>query len=1736
MKILVADDDPINRKILRVLLTHEGHTVVECADGLDTLACLEKELSDAIISDVLMPKMDGYRLCYEIRRNTKFKHVPVILYTATYLSADDEKAAIAMGADKFIRKPALPEVIVKALREVVEKSRTRRDAKFKKPGDLSALREYSEVLVRKLEETNIGLTVANEALTENERRLRTIIECEPECVKVLARDGTLLEMNPAGLRMIEADSASQVIGEKVAGLVVPEHRPLFQELTEAAFRGESRTLEFQIVGLKGTRRWLDSHAVPLRNSNGEIAATLAITRDITDQKHDAALLHDQMHILEMIACGAPLRATLDALLCAVEARTGDMLCSIFLLDAEGKHLRRCAAPQLPEPYIQAIDGAAIGEGVGCCGTAVHRREPVVVEDIASDPLWNNWRQIALSHGLRACWSTPIFDAQQQPLGSFAMYVHRPQRPAPSHQRLIRIATHIASIAISKRREEDSLRESEERLRLAASAGNIGVWQWEPETDRIVWSEQQIRMFGWSHGDRAPTLANFIASIHADDRERVKRALTQARESGEGYAAEYRIAWPDGSIHWVASKGNGEFDDAGRCLRMMGIAIDVTERKRAELERQKNLDKVRALHEINLALTSTVDRQNQLEVLLEKLERFFTFPTASTIRLLRAETGRLESLAHRGLNVLGWLEREPNRTLHRALRVVETRAPVIVADIRREAHGHALSSPANFNLISYAGVPLIARGYVLGVLGVYTKELHPFDAEEIEFLTTVASQAAIALENAQLYQETERRRREAEELARIARSLTETLDLKAVGDRVVTSVLELTKAKGATLRLLQPDKSLKRLSAVGEVYARTLGGEVMPGGVGLAGRALAEGKTIWSADTLNDPRVAFDAAMRNYVAGTGHGSMIAVPLRVREKLIGTLTLVDRTGRSYSNRELEFMQTLADQVALALQNARLYEQTGSQLKRIEALREIERAMTSTLDLDAVLHLLLEKIDEFLPFSSATTIRLYNRVTGGFENTACRNMDEGSWRARVGRRTGALSRQMAQSKRPMIIPNIQEIVEPDRFPLYRQHGFVSYLGVPLIVKDEVVGILGFYTKVLHEFTEEEVDFLLTVAGQGAIAINNARLYDEITSGKKELEATNRSLDRSLKQLDSLHSTLAPLAPGATNPEVMNSIIGRLIETTGADAALIRVWNAESQSYNIVAHSGYPEAFIQRLEQVPPTGSVGWVVQHGEPILAPDIAAEQRFQGKHQLSFRFRSCAMLPLIAHDDVLGVMQLSSQHRGYFDEEHRDHLMAIARQMSIAMENRRLFNELKSSRDDLEKAHAALIESNRMLTALHAVATASSQSLDLDQILNSAIQKMIEIFNFDATRIHLFDKQRETLTLRASFEHDPKHFSPARSFRRGEGVVGAVVQAGEKMIFTDAPNDSRYWALTSKRNTARHSHHFLAVLPIRGKATSLGAISCVNDSPRSLTASEIQLLEAIADQLEVAIENSWLYEDVRSKVDELQFKTMELERANKVKDEFLGVVSHELRTPINVIMGYTALFKDGVFGEIKAAQEDALIKIARESKDLLTMINTLLSATTLEKEPVAIETQVFSVESLLAELRANYAVTVPKQLTMHWHYPENLPPLRTDRRKLRQTLDNLIGNAVKFTNHGTVTITARIAAGTEQSDTLSSGLKPSAFGTSRLWLEFAVSDTGLGMPPDTLAKIFDKFFQADSSETRSFGGVGMGLFIAKQFAELLGGQITVESTEGKGSTFTLLVPCEQTFANAMPVHA
>jgi PAS domain S-box-containing protein len=329
-----------------------------------------------------------------------------------------------------------------------------------------------------------------------------------------------------------------------------------------------------------SNRWFEIRIYP--SADGLSIIFHEISQHRQDVSQSAALLRSQNEVLERIARGVSLPETLDFLLRAIEAQCQGMLCSILLLDSDGVHMRHCAAPSLPESFIRAIDGKAIGPHAGSCGTAAFLREAVIVEDIERDPLWADYRDLALRNQLRACWSTPIFDAEHSVLGTFALYFHTQTHPSALHRELIELATHSAAIAIVKHRETEALRASEERLRLAVTGGNVGIWEWRVGTDRLLWSDELYKMFGWPAGDHL-TLRKFMKAVHIQDRRSTAVALQCSLARRADFGVEYRILQPDGSLRWVDAKGRAEFDRNGRAWRMMGVALDITERKRSEEE-------------------------------------------------------------------------------------------------------------------------------------------------------------------------------------------------------------------------------------------------------------------------------------------------------------------------------------------------------------------------------------------------------------------------------------------------------------------------------------------------------------------------------------------------------------------------------------------------------------------------------------------------------------------------------------------------------------------------------------------------------------------------------------------------------------------------------------------------------------------------------------------------------------------------------------------------------------------------------------------------------------------------------------------------------------------------------------------------------------------------------------------------------------------------------------------------
>jgi len=300
------------------------------------------------------------------------------------------------------------------------------------------------------------------------------------------------------------------------------------------------------------------------------------------QKRANALLLGQKQVLERIALGAPLSETLDALLRVVEGEAPQLVASILLLDKDGIHVRHGAGPSLSERFKSAVDGSPIGPKAGSCGTAAHRKEAVIVEDIATDALWADYKELALPEGLRACWSTPIFDAQRNVLGTFALYFRKPGRPTGDHLVLIDMATQTAAIAIARKREEEALHESRQRLMSIYDTVGDVIFLLAVEADGGFRFESVNRRFVTTTGMPAEVVVG----------KRVEDVIPQPSLGAvlDRYRKAIRdnvvVRWEETS-DYPAGRLTGEVsiapvvDEQGRCSHLVGAVHDLTARKRAE---------------------------------------------------------------------------------------------------------------------------------------------------------------------------------------------------------------------------------------------------------------------------------------------------------------------------------------------------------------------------------------------------------------------------------------------------------------------------------------------------------------------------------------------------------------------------------------------------------------------------------------------------------------------------------------------------------------------------------------------------------------------------------------------------------------------------------------------------------------------------------------------------------------------------------------------------------------------------------------------------------------------------------------------------------------------------------------------------------------------------------------------------------------------------------------------------
>jgi PAS domain S-box-containing protein len=452
---------------------------------------------------------------------------------------------------------------------------------------ITHVRKELEVKVAK---RTAELTQATESLKPLTKELQRR-EADLEGAQRVSHTGSFGWRVPSGeliwseetFRIFQYDPAAKPAVEMILQRVHPEDAALVrQNIDRVSQERKDFDFEHRLLMPDGLIKHVRVVGHPLpQEESGELEFIGAIT-DITERKRAEALLAGEKRLLEMVARGRSLAQILDNLCRLVEEQAGDVFASILLLDSNSKQLRHGGAPSLPKAYTDAIDGSEIGPSVGSCGTAAYFGKQVIVSDIASDPLWSDFRELALAHSLRACWSTPIFSAEGKVIGTFAMYYREPRSPSPRDQDIIGQITHLAGVAIQHKLAEDALRRSESYLAEAQRLTHTGSWVWRVAgKEALHLSDEWYRIYGFDAKHGMPDREQRLERIHPEDRAKYLATIDRAVAANSDYDIEFRLLLPGGTVKYIQSVGHPVSDASGNLVQFVGSTTDITERKRAE---------------------------------------------------------------------------------------------------------------------------------------------------------------------------------------------------------------------------------------------------------------------------------------------------------------------------------------------------------------------------------------------------------------------------------------------------------------------------------------------------------------------------------------------------------------------------------------------------------------------------------------------------------------------------------------------------------------------------------------------------------------------------------------------------------------------------------------------------------------------------------------------------------------------------------------------------------------------------------------------------------------------------------------------------------------------------------------------------------------------------------------------------------------------------------------------------
>jgi signal transduction histidine kinase/DNA-binding response OmpR family regulator len=605
------------------------------------------------------------------------------------------------------------------------------------------------------------------------------------------------------------------------------------------------------------------------------------------------------------------------------------------------------------------------------------------------------------------------------------------------------------------------------------------------------------------------------------------------------------------------------------------------------------------------------------------------------------------------------------------------------------------------------------------------------------------------------------------------------------------------------------------------------------------------------------------------------------------------------------------------------------------------------------------------------------------------------------------------------------------------------------------------------------------------------NDRLAEALQTTTSELKDAREQQGALLDLLQVMSNSRMDLQP------VLDAIVQSATRLCGADWAL--VFMRHGDIYRLAAvHAMSPE-FVEfqtrmgRTDIRPGRGTLaGRTALEAKMVHIHDVLEDPEYEWpSSQKVAGYRTMLGIPLLHNQSPIGVIALMRRAVEPFTPTQIALVTAFADHAVIAFENVRLFEEVKART-------AELSASLRQQTATSDVLKIISHStFDLQAVLDTLAESAVRLCDADMSVIARLHGGHYRIAASYGLKPDVRAWLETVEIEPRRGSISGRTAVEKRVVHVaDIQADAEYTFTEAAEKLEARTE--LGV-PLLREGIPIGTFVLMRRVVQPFTDNQVELVTTFADQAVIAIENARL-------LNEIQDKSRQLEVASQYKSQFLANMSHELRTPLNSIIGYSEILQEDVTDLGEQSLVADLKKIESSGRHLLGLINDILDLSKIEAGRMDVYLEDVEIAPLLEEVRAIIVPMVEKNNnTIEFRPAKNLGSMRTDRTKLKQSLLNILSNGSKFTQNGRLTLVAERAE------------------ADRSMVRFAISDTGIGMTEEQLGRLFQAFTQADASTTKKYGGTGLGLAITRNFCQLLGGDVTVVSKPGVGSTFTITLP-------------